>query len=390
VGVNLGINACERDELDAAFGSHHRIRRTVRILDLDHQLVEDVTDRFIDGQVNVDARATPSRSATVSLFDPSHLVGIDMASPFDGTVSPRYLLELHRGIYVDTLSRWVDIPVGVLWFTKPTRSGDILSIEAQGKEALALYPVVKQLSFSAGTNKMSVIRQIMATIGETRFRLDSTTERLGSTFTVDLSMNPWAACKVIADGMGRQLFYDAEGYLVCRVRPTAAQFTFRFGDGGTVRSDPQFTFSDGTVYNYVRATGATPEGKDQPISASSHVGSSHQLYLTRNGQFIPLRSDAANDKLTTVTQVKNLADHQLAELLADSQSASWDSSPVWHLEQGDPVRLTDATDEDDTDASFSITVPLGSFSIPLTLGNQSNGYLARVSRSKRRIARRAA
>lgn len=389
MGLNLGITNCERLELNAAYGGHHRIRRTVRILDLDHRLIEDVTDTFIDGQVNVDSRGTPSRSATVSLFDPSHLVGIDMASPFSGTVSPRYLLELHRGIYVDSLARWVDIPVGVLWFTKPTRAGDILSIEAQGKEALALYPVVKQLTFSAGANKMSVIRAIMDSIGETRFRLDSTTEKLGGKFTVDLSMTPWAACKKIADGMGRQLFYDVEGYLVCRVRPQAAQFTFRYGDGGTVRSDPQFTFSDGTVYNYVRATGATPEGKDQPISASSHVPSSHQLYLTRNGQFVPLRSDASNDKLTTVSEVKNLADDQLASLLADSQSASWDSSPVWHLEQGDPVRLTDARDDDDTDASFSITVPLGSFSIPLTLGNQSNGYMTRVSRSKRRIVRAA-
>lgn len=390
MGLNLGLTSCERLELNAAYGSHHRIRRTVRILDLDHRLVEDVTARFLDGQVNIDSRGTPSRSATVSLFDPSHLVGIDMASPFDGTVSPRYLLELHRGIYVDTLERWVDIPVGVLWFTKPTRAGDVLSIEAQGKEALALYPVVKQLSFSAGANKMSVIRSIMASIGETRFRLDSTTERLGSKFVVDLSMTPWQACQKIADGMGRQLFYDAEGYLVCRVRPKAAQFTFRYGNGGTVRSDPQFTFSDGTVYNYVRATGATPEGKDNPISASAHVPSSHQLYLTRNGQFIPLRSDAANDKLTKVSEVQNLADDQLLTLLADSQTASWDSSPVWHLEQGDPVRLTDALDDDDRGASFSITVPLGSQSIPLTLGSQSNGYLKRVSRSKRRIARRAA
>jgi hypothetical protein len=388
--VNLGLTSCEMLSLGRAFGKPHRIRRSVRILNLDHELVQDVSDLFLDGQVNLDSRGTPSRSATISLHDPTHLIGIDTASPFEGVVSPRYLLELHRGLYVDELSRWVDIPCGVLWFTKPNRSGNTLSIEAQGKEALALYPVARQLSFAAGANKMTVIRSIMASIGETRFRLDSTSERLGSNFVVDLSMTSWQACKTIADGMGRQLFYDAEGYLVCRERPVNAVFTFRMGNDGTVRTDPQITASDGTVYNYVRATGATPQGKDAPIAASAHVGSSHQLYLTRNDTFIPLRTDVANDKLTTLSEVEALSVSRLAEVLQDSQSASWESSPVWHLDQGDPVRLTDGLDDDGTGATFSLTVPLGSQSYPLGLGNQSNGYMRLVSRSRRRIGRRAA
>lgn len=383
--INLGISSCERKSLARAFGLPHRIRRSVRILDLDHRLVSDVTDLFVDGQVNIDRTASVTRSATVSLFDPKHLVGIDTTSPNAGIVSPRYLLQLHRGIYVDELSKWVDIPCGVLWFTKPSRQGYTLSIEAQGKEAIAQYPTAKQISFTASANKMAAIRTIMGSIGETRFRLDATTERMGKAFVVDLSMTPWAACKKIADSMGRQLFYDAEGYLVCRARPANAVFTFRMGDGGTVRSDPQFTYSDGVVYNYVRATGATPEGKNDPISASSHVGSTHPLYITRHGQFVPLRADASNDKLKTVSAVKSLADDQLAKLIDDSQSASWDSAPVWHIEEGDPVVLTDALDDDGSDASFALTTLMGSLSIPLGLGNQSNGLARRVSRSRRRV-----
>lgn len=389
--INLGISSCERKSLARAFGLPHRIRRSVRILDLDHRLVSDVTDLFTDGQVNVDRHATVTRSATVSLFDPRSLVGIDTSDPNAGIVSPKYLLQLHRGIYVDELSRWVDIPVGVLWFTKPSRQGYTLSIEAQGKEAMAQYPTAKQISFTASANKMSAIRTIMASIGETRFRLDATNERLGKAFVVDLSMTPWQACKKIANSMSRQLFYDAQGYLVCRARPANAAYTFRMGDGGTVRSDPQFTYSDGVVYNYVRATGATPEGKNDPISASAHVSSNHPLYLTRNGVFVPLRADVSNDKLTTTAAVKSLADDQLATLIDDSQSASWDSAPVWHLEEGDPVVLTDALDDDGSDASFALTTLPVSSSIPLGLGNQSNGIARKVSRSRRRVpVRRAA
>lgn len=390
--VNLGLSATDLAAVTRCFGLSHRIRRSLRLLDLDHQPVEDVSAFFLDGQVNVNAGQGDgvSRSATISLHDPSRAIGLDVANVGEGTVSPRYLLQAYRGMYVDELADWVDIPAGVFWFNAPTRSGDILSIEGQGKEALARYGVVRQIAFTASANKMTVIRTILESIGETRFRLEPTTAQLGKAWTITYDTSPWAACQSIAAGMGRQLFYDAEGYVVCRVTPSAAVYTFRQGNGGTVRSEPNFGHGPEDSYNFVLASGATPQGQNVPVRRGAVVASTHPMYLTRGGKFVPLRFDVSNDKLTTTAQVQALANSTLASVVQDTQTGGWDSAPVWHLDEGDVVKVTDGTDDLGTDASYNIDVRMTSFSFPLTLGNQSNGANRRVSRTARQLVRSVA
>lgn len=391
--VNLGLSATDLAAVVRCFGQPHRIRRSLQLLDLDHQPIEDVTSFFLEGQVNVNSGQGDgvSRSATISLYDPTHAVGLDVANVGEGTVSPRYLLQAYRGMFVDTLDRWVDIPAGVFWFNSPSRSGDILNIEGQGKEALARYGVVRQIAFTASANKMTVIRQILESIGETRFRLESTTATMGKAWTLTYDTSPWAACQSIAAGMGRQLFYDAEGYVVCRTPSSSAVYTFRQGNGGTVRNaDPSFGYSSDSAYNYVLASGATPQGQNVPIRRGAVVASTHPMYLTRNGTFVPLRYDISNDKLTTTTQVSDLAKSTLASVVLDTQTGGWDSSPVWHLDEGDVVHVTDAIDDAGTGASYGVNVRMTSWSFPLTLGTQSNGANRRVTRTSRRLVRSVA
>jgi hypothetical protein len=392
MAVNLGLSAADLAAVVRCFGLPHRIRRSLRLLDLDHNPVEDVTSTFYEGQVNVNAGQGDgvSRSATISLYDPSRAVGLDVANAGAGVVSPRYLLEASRGMFVDELDRWVDIPAGVFWFNAPTRAGDLLNIEGQGKEALARYGVVRQLGFSSAANKMRVIRDILESIGETRFRLEPTTATMGKTWTLTYDTTPWAACQSIAAGMGRQLFYDAEGYVVCRTTPSSAVFTFRQGNGGTIRKEPEFGYSSDSAYNYVLASGATPQGQNVPIRRGALVASTHPMYLTRNGTFLPLRYDVSNDKLTTTAQVQSLANSTLASIVQDTQTGGWDSSPVWHLDEGDVVHVTDARDDEGTDASYGINVRMTSWSFPLTLGPQSNGANRRVARTSRRLVRSVA
>lgn len=390
--TNLGLSADDLAAVTRCFGLPHRIRRTLRILDLDHGPVSDVSAFFMDGQVNVNAGGGDdvSRSATISLFDPTRAIGLDTENYGEGVVSPRYLLAAHRGMFVDELDRWVDIPAGVFWFNAPKRSGDVLLIEGQGKEALARYGVVRQIAFSSVANKMAVIRAIMESIGETKFRLEPTTAKLGKAWTLTYDTTPWAACQAIASGMGRQLFYDAEGFLVCRTTPTSPVFSFRQGNGGTVRSEPEFGYSSDTPYNYVRATGATPSGLSSPIWRSSQVASTHPMYVTRGGVFAPMRYDVADDTLTTSEAVKALADSTLATVVTDTQTGGWDSSPVWHLDEGDVVHVTDGKDALLAGASYGLNVRMSSWSFPLTLGSQSNGGNRRVSRPSRRLVRSAA
>lgn len=388
--VNTGQSAADLALTVANFGLPHRIRRTVRVLDLDHQPVEDLTTAFLDGQVNVDQNAEVTRSATLSLFDPTHSLAFDTSDPTQGSVVPRYLLELTRGMYVDALDEWVDIPAGVLWMGQPKRSGDILTVEGQGKEAIARRPVVRELSFKPSAKKTDVIRIIMESIGETRFRISASAATVGVQYALDRKTSPWQACKNLAASMGWHIFYDASGYVVLRPKPTASVFTFRQGNGGVVRSEPEYGYATNEVSNYVLASGATPQGQNNPIIATARVDQNHPLYLERNGEPVWLRHDVSNDKLTTPKAVKQLADETLAQVVLEATTGSWESAPVWHLDQGDVVTITDAIDDEGTGASYSVPMPLKSFSIPLTLGNQSNGYNARVSRTSRLITRSAA
>lgn len=390
--VNLGLSAADLAATVACFGQPHRIRRQLRIVELDHTPVEDVSSAFLDGQVNVNLGQGDgvSRSLTVNLFDPTRAIGLDVANVGEGVVTPRYLIQTWRGMYVDALDEWVDIPAGVFWFNAPTRSGDVLSIEGQGKESLARSGVVKQIAFTPSANKMTVLRTILESIGETRFRLEPTTARMGVAWTLTTAMTYWGACQSIASGMGRQLFYDAEGYVVCRPTPVDPVYTFRQGNGGTIRTEPEFGYGADNAFNVVQATGATPKGQNTPIVRQAVVGSTHPMYLLRNGKFVPLRYDISNDKLTTAAQVQSLANTTLASVVQDTQTGGWDSSPVWHLDEGDVVHVTDATDDAGTDATYGINVRMTSFSFPLTLGNQSNGGNRRVSRTSRRLVRSAA
>jgi hypothetical protein len=392
VVVNLGLAADELASVVRCFGQSHSIRRSLRLLDLDHQPVEDISSFFLEGQVNVNAGQGDgvSRSATIGLHDPSRAIGLDVANVGEGTVSPRYLLEATRGMYVDELEQWVDIPAGVFWFNAPTRAGDMLNIEGQGKEALARYGVARQIAFTATANKMTVIRTILESIGETRFRLEPTTATMGKAWTLTYDTTPWEACQSIAAGMGRQLFYDAEGYVVCRTVPSSAAYTFRQGNGGTVRTEPDLGYGPEGAYNFVLAAGATPQGQNLPVRRGAVVASTHPMYLTRGGRFVPLRYDVSNDKLTTLDQVQALANSTLANVVQDTQTGGWDSAPVWHLDEGDIVHLSDGIDDDLAGASYGVAIRMTSFSFPLTLGNQSNGANRRVSRTSRQLVRSAA
>jgi hypothetical protein len=389
--LNMGLTHCEQQNvLVKAFARTHRIRQTVQIRDLDHNLVRDVSDRLLDGQVDVDSsNTTATRTASVTLFDPGNDIGFDQDNPARGIVSPKYLLRLKRGIYVDEWADWFDINVGTLVVTKPTRAGAVLTLEAQGKESLARKPATKQLLLPASMRKVDAITTVMHTIGETRFRIEPSSAKLGKDFVLSTDSTPWDACKKIAKSMNRQLFYDATGFVVLRSKPTSPVFTFRYGNGGTILDDPQFSYDDGEFFNEVWATGGTPKGKNAPLIKKARVDSSHPLYTKRDGIFVPSRFDVSDDSLTTPDQVQQLADDTLARVVLDSQTATWDSLPVWHLEEGDPVRLTDALDDHGNGDTFSETVTLRSMSIPLTVGAQSNGYTRQVSRSRSKIKKAA-
>ena len=374
--VNLGLSAEQFAAYEQTITGPHQVRAVVLIEDLDGNLIQDVSDMGPTGQVNIAAGGETSRSCMLTLFDPTYRVGLDEANPEAGPVSPRYQVRLARSVHVPTVG-WVDVPLGVLPFTFPQRDGDTLMIEAQGKESLAQANTWTPLVIKKGTDKVTAIRTIMATLtGETLFRIEPTTALLDADLSIGRDTSPWQACRDLAESMGRRLFYAADGYLVCRTPSTSPVFEFRTGIGGTLLSRPRAGFSSDSVANLVYVTGAVPKGKNDPISAFAVAPASHPLSpqnLGRNGVPRYLRHDVSDDTLATVAACQALADQSLTQVLLNSVDIQFDSLPVAHLEEGDAIRVTDSL------VGISMTGTVTSQSIPLTTeGSQSNGYLRRV------------
>lgn len=381
--MTSGLSPSDLAATIRAFSLPHRIRRSIVICTLDHAVVGDVTECFQDGQVNISAGSEVSRSASISMFDPTHQIGLDTENPAEGSISPKYLVRLHRGIHVDALGRWVDFPVGMLAITKPSRAGDVLTIEAQGKESLAQVPVWKTLVLKKGTNKVEAIRTAMSQLcGEQFFRMADTSATLSADVSIGRDTTVWAVIKDIADSMNWLLFYDADGYLACRPPSTDPVFLFHTGEvpGGTISGDVSIGYGE-DVLNLVWATGGTPSGKKVPIEAFAVAPPTHPLSpaeLRRGGVDGYRRHDLTSDEVTKLSDLQAMVDRSLAQVLLQSVDLSFDSLCVWHLEEGDPIGVQE-------EGGPIVSGTFSSASIPLSPGLQSNGYLRKVSRSVRSI-----
>lgn len=380
---NPGWSATEKAAYEAQLVTNHWMRTRAMILDLDHNPVQDITKYIQDGQTNIDATQQISRTATNDLYDPTRVIGLDTANAGEGSVSPKYLLQKFHGVFVESLNRWIDIPIFTGLIDAPTRDGDLLKISASGKEVLALDKAWTVLTVKKGTKKTDAIRQILAAAGESKFRISSSTSTLGADVSVTRDDTFWDIAKGIADGLGWNMFYDAMGTLVLRPKSTTVVWNFSTGNGGSIRSDWQTGFSTEGIYNIVLATGGTPSGKKDPITAYAIAPSSSALNPTnlgRNGVKRYLRYDIAKDTLTKQADVQALADKTLPQVLLDSVSISFESMPVPHLEELDAIKVTDNATGISTSATQR-TWAIGDNSA----ATQPNGFLKRVSRSTRKL-----
>jgi len=386
------------DEVVAAFGQNYETRCKIRLLDLDHNpVIDDLGKLFIDGQVNIAMGADVSRSASVELFDPQFRLGLDSSDPNGQQVAARYLIELKKGIRLDSWASFVDIPVGVLWGNRFVRNGDILSIEAQGKEALLLYPFARPNAplqphtIPAGTNKLSAVAELLSFAGEIRLRFQESDATITAAITVTSDTSIWAVCQSIVQSMGWVLFYDAEGYVVARPSAVAdgfessAVYKFDGGPGGVLRSLGELGNDAQGMTNAAIATGATPSGKTSPLVAVAHVVPDDALDLTRNGVRLWLPALASNDAATTQAATQTVADSSLAAAKIGSNILAFTSSPVLHLEEGDPTWLSDPVSGAEAPFIWGNNV-----SIPLGLGEQTNGFMRKVYRRNPKFRLRSA
>ena len=395
----LGLKRTDLRAFHRALADSHSIRVRVYVLDMVHDRMANLSDEFIDGQVNVDADAQPTRSATLTFYDRRKTMDFDSDSPSNGALFANRMLRVTYGVKVSELAEWVDVPVFTGPVIKVDRTANEVTVECQGKEVLAMGAGWRPMTIKKGVKKVDAIRRIMRERGgEHRFDLPDLDSKLPKAVSLGRETQPWAAAQKIARSMNRHLFYDGAG--VCRLRryPDNPVFKFRDGQLGTVAAPPQVSFSMDDVRNAVWVKGGVPKAKKkdatQPTDADGNNkkdkerGVRHFETAPRSHPLSPWRlgrPDAPrfllevieNDSIRSEKEARQVAHRVLHHRLRQLVDVTFDSLPVPHLEPEDMVRV-------DTH-QFAHTMRLGQFSLPLRHDSlQSVGYTRKVSVRKRR------
>lgn len=391
----LGLTNAERKAFHTTLRSSHTRRIIVRVLDLDGSVRADLSDRVLDGEVVVDGHATVTRSLSLSLLDPRHTLNFDTDSPDDGALYADRMLEVVYSVYVPDLSDHVNVRVFTGPVTKLDRKGDVVDVEAQGKEALAMGEMWRPLVLKKGTPKTAAIRMILKQrAGETRFDLPDRSARLLKTASYDRWTKPWKAAKAIARSMDLQLFYDGRGVAILRHLPRRPVYTFNTGTGGEILSDVAISNTMEEVVNTVVVRGGKPKGAKEAIQVTAVADRKHPLSPWRLGRTI--KDDDGTDviiprhhveriedgHIRSVKEARKRADRVLDDRLTSTVDVTLDVLPLPHLDPGDKVRVV----TDDLSVAFRVwafTIPLSAEGSPV----MSLGYHKKTTINRRRIRR---
>lgn len=382
--IPLGLSGAQHAKFNATLADTHSIAVRVQVLNLAGDRLSDVSDRLLDGQVNVDADADITRTCSLSLLDPNRRLHFDSDSPSDGALYLDRMVRVVYAVKVPTVG-WVSCPVFTGPVTKLDREDAVVTVEASGKEVFAMGACWRPMTLKKGHNRIDAIRTILKErAGETRFSFPEGSARLPKDFALGRETVPWLAARRLARGIDKQLFYDGRGVARLRNHPEHVTFRFEAGDGGMVLTEPQVAYTTDEVKNIVWVRGGTPKGKKRAVSYWKAAPRSHPLSpvrLGRNGVPRYLLEVIDDGHIRSVTEAKRVAESKLKQLLLEQVEVNFDALPNPQLDPMDLVRVK--TDE------FGMTFRLKQFSLPLGTGDaMSLGYVKRVSVDRGAIRRR--
>lgn len=394
--INLGLTAAQQRLFHAALAQSHEIRVKLTVLDLNENPISTVSNRLLDGQVNVNMDEEVTRSATLSILDPNRTLQFDTGNPADGALYFDRMMKVEYGVEVPGLG-WVDVPVITGPVKKFDRTDQVANVEIQGKEMLAKSEVWRPITIKKGARITDAIETIMRQrAGEANFAIIDLPNKLVKDLSLSSRSVPWRVCLQLAAGVNRQLFYDGDGILQLRAWPLNTIMEFKSGQNSMILTPPQVSFNHDNFYNGVQVTGGIRKGitktDNDPktkaptlaaatVTAYAQAAADHPLSpsrLARNG--VPYYKIEFIDDTAIVdpAAAQSLAVARLRQRLLEELTVAFDALPAPHLEPGDILRIV-------TEDS-AIAFKLRKFSIPLTSGGKMPlGYVTRTSARKERI-----
>lgn len=340
----LGLSAADKAAFTRALSTDREVVQEVRVLDLSHRFISTVTPMVLDGQVNYTGGTGISRTLQMGFFDPDHALHLDADAPSEGVVGMNRLIQVITHVRVPELNRWVALASFTGRPSKLDRDGDTVTLEADSKECLHLRGV-SATHIPKGTNYVTAIKTLLK--GEIRFRFPTGITRKTTTNLnyggSDEEMQPWLRARKMAGGLGMQLFYDADGYVVMRKAPTQAEWTLtEQGDGANMTARMKRTTDLTAVRNRVVVTGQVG-GKAFTVTDDAAKldpkGPYTAAALATNGVGWSNTAFEEQSDMNTRAKVTSYARLKLGEYLTESTTLTGGIVPVWHLEPGDLVRM---------------------------------------------------
>src|SRR5881397_1996445 len=135
---SLGLNGADLAAYGDALAADHTLSIELRVLNLSNGIITTIRPVADSGQVNIDADADVTRSATLTFLDESRALQFDSDSPADGAVYFDNMIQIRHRIVIPATGARVSCPVFTGPIVKFDRTANEVSIEMQGKEALAL------------------------------------------------------------------------------------------------------------------------------------------------------------------------------------------------------------------------------------------------------------
>jgi len=365
----------------------HRAHSVAAVMNSDHRTLFSARKWLLDGQVEFDSSASVTRSAACTLLDPDGRAGLDSAAPLDGAIGLDRYLHLRRNYWLPYAQTWVSVPL----FTGPvsgvTRTGPVISVEAQGKELLALQPAWTPRTWPKGSRRVDIIEELMRErAGEWAFALP---QGWGATIGRDWSVvrrigddahTVWARAQVQAKSLGdKQVFYDARGVLRGRSQPVKPVWRIRQED---LDGEPTVSERSNEIVNAVVMTGGVPKGGKTPITATAELDVKHPwspALLGRRGVGRRLPVAFEDSSLVTQKDADAAAARHLKVMERGSVEMTATTMPVPWLEPHDLISVEVGGDP--------TLVRLHKATIPLTGDLMSVGSL-RTFRPMRRGRRR--
>lgn len=258
----LSLTNAERNAFDAALKSAQRkLRFTATLYRKDGTPLGKRLD-IIDGEVIVDCSDPlnqPTRTAHITVSDPYERLSVDAVHPEDGGVWFSKRLGIEWGIWVESLQRYIDVPVFFGPFFRINRTGINVEIDASSEDAEHLDPHLfrRSISVRKHTKIDRAVRAILIERGvkDKEMNFMTTHRRLNRDRTWRIGQVPWKMAQRLVDLLDdAQLFVEGDGKYRLRRIPDDPVWRFLDGENG-VTVDASESFSRESLWNLVVVRG---------------------------------------------------------------------------------------------------------------------------------------